>query len=460
MKPKQFNKSFSVLAQNIHTLGRRDMLKIKRAIYRTSLLTLCLGLSFLLVAPPLFADEGQDSIWTRDKLTGDWGGLRSKWEEHGIGLDFRLSQYYQDVASGGIETGGEYAGLLDFIANVEGEKLGLWKGLFLNMHVQYQYGNGIIPYAGLLPLNNVSLLYPAPDWSEVQITGWTISQQLYQKAAKTVLLSAGKINVNDLLSEAFPYLEMNTTGFMNYNVNFPAATISRFIALSHLGAALITLKGTEIQGAIAVLDTQNSSTNSGFDDAFTNGATYLAAYRFFFDVKDKPGDLLFLYTTSSGKYTSLQDTGYGPIVPILDPDFELAQKRYPWAVVAYYNQIVWGKGEQNVRFILGAGMADKNPSFARWQINTQIVATGVFDSRPKDRFGFGGYYVGPTDDVKTLSQDALLIPDLGNYWGIEMFYTYAVTPAIYLTGDLQITTNMAKDDNAAIIPGLRLVMEF
>ena len=437
------------------------MLKIKRVIYRANQLTLCLGLSFLLVAPPLFADEGQDSFWTRDKLFGDWGGMRSDLEDLGVDMDLRLSQYYQNVVSGGIETGGEYAGLIDFVTNINGEKAGLWKGLFLNMHVQYQYGNGIIPNAGLLPLNNVSLLYPSPGWNKTEVTGWTITQQLYQKAAKTVVLSAGKIQVNDLLSEAFPYLEMNTTGFMNYNVNFPAATISRFIALSHLGAALIMLKGTEIHGALAVMDTQNSSTDSGFRDAFTNGATYLAAYRFFFDVKDMPGDLLLLATTSSGKYTSLQDTGYGPIVPPFDPaDFELAEKSHPWALVAFYNQIVWGEGERNWRFLAAGGLADENPSFARWEINTQIVATGIFGSRPKDRFGFGAYAVGPTGDVKNLSRDTPFIPDLGNYWGFEMFYTYAVTPAIYLTGDFQITTNMAKDDDAAIIPGLRLVMEF
>ena len=53
-----------------------------------------------------------DDIWTRKKLTGDWYGLRSDLAEHGINLDFRLSQYYQGVTSGGKNTNGAYGGHL------------------------------------------------------------------------------------------------------------------------------------------------------------------------------------------------------------------------------------------------------------------------------------------------------------------------------------------------------------
>ena len=43
-------------------------------------------------------------VWTRDKLTGDWGGwrtdlLRTRHRHR----QFRLSQYYQGVTSGGVD---------------------------------------------------------------------------------------------------------------------------------------------------------------------------------------------------------------------------------------------------------------------------------------------------------------------------------------------------------------------
>jgi porin len=436
-------------------------------------LTLCLGLSFLLGALPVFAAEGQASFWTRDKVTGDWGGARTDLHDHGIDLELNFSQFYQDVTSGGIQENGEYAGKLDFIVNVDGEKIGLWKGVSFNAHVAYQYGSTIVADAGLLPFNNVQLLYPTPDWNRTEVTGLTATQVLYQKDVTTVVWTTGKIDVNDLLGQAFPFLEMNTTGFMNYNVNFPVATISRFIALSHLGTALIMLNKTDIKAAFAVMDTNNSSTNSGFSDLGNNGAILLGAYRFFFDIKDKPGRLLFLGTTSSGEYTTLQPLPYGPRDPIDEvPGLVGVPQRYPWAAVAFYDQVVWqadATGKQNVRFAASVGLADKGPSFARWHFSGQIVATGLFDSRPTDRFGIGGYYVVANNHVKDLSGDyvfipdpgdSLVIPSLGNYSGFELFYTYNVTPAVHLTGDLQFTDNIAKDIDTAVIPGVRLVIEF
>jgi porin len=131
--------------------------------------------------------------------------------------------------------------------------------------------------------------------------------------------------------------------------------------------------------------------------------------------------------------------------------------------VAYYDQIVWlpnATSKRNVRFGASVGLADQGPSFARWQYSGQIVATGLFDSRPTDRIGIGGYYVGATNHVKDLSREFELIPDLGDYYGFELFYTYDVTPAVHLTGDLQITDNFVKDIDTAVIPGVRLVIEF
>jgi porin len=412
-------------------------------------------------APSRSFKEVVKDISTRDKLTGDWGGLRTDLHDHGIDLEVNLSQFYQHVTSGGIRKDGEYAGLLDYIVNVTGEKLGLWKGLFLNLHAQYQYGHTIYPDADILPLTNVQLLYPTPDWNKTEVTGWSITQQLYQKDVTTVVLTAGKIHVNDLLGQAFPFLEYDTTGFMNYNVNFPVAIISRFIALSHLGTALIMLNKTEIRAAFAVLDTYNSSTNSGFNEFFDNGATLLGAYRFFFDIKDMPGRLLFLGTTSTGKYTALQDTAYGPIGGF--PGLQEKTERYPWAAIAYYDQIVWqtdATGKRNVRFVASVGLADKGPSFARWQYTGQIIATGLFDCLPTDRIGIGGHYVGATNHVKDLSREFQLQPDLGNYWGFELFYTHDVTPAVHLTADLQVTDDFETDIDTAVIPGVRLVIEF
>jgi hypothetical protein len=44
----------------------------------------------------------------QEELTGDWGGVRTRWKDKGVLLDSSLTQFYQGVASGGTETGSEY----------------------------------------------------------------------------------------------------------------------------------------------------------------------------------------------------------------------------------------------------------------------------------------------------------------------------------------------------------------
>ena len=77
-----------------------------------------------------------EDIWTRDKLTGDWWGLRNDLAEFGVGIDLRLSQYYQNVASGGVNQNGEYGGTMDYRLNADAHKLGLWEGLAFNVHAR------------------------------------------------------------------------------------------------------------------------------------------------------------------------------------------------------------------------------------------------------------------------------------------------------------------------------------
>ena len=63
----------------------------------TLMRTILLSITLLASAMPAFAGETAfeksfDKIWNRDKLTGDWGGLRSNLSKHGIDIDLRLSQ--------------------------------------------------------------------------------------------------------------------------------------------------------------------------------------------------------------------------------------------------------------------------------------------------------------------------------------------------------------------------------
>ena len=172
------------------------------------------------IAPVTVTAESGDSLWTRQKLFGDMGGLRTALGEHGVSLDLHMSNIYQGVVDGGIDTGGAYGGIIDYVVNVDGHKLGLWKGLVANVHVTTQVGNydSVVGKPGAFALSNTQLLYPLPGDTRTELTGWTVGQFL----KPDVLAFGGKLNSIDLQTGFFPHLDFGRSGFTNTNLLAPA----------------------------------------------------------------------------------------------------------------------------------------------------------------------------------------------------------------------------------------------
>jgi porin len=50
--------------------------------------------------------------------------------------------------------------------------------------------------------------------------------------------------------------------------------------------------------------------------------------------------------------------------------------------------------------------------------------------------------------------------DLQNLWGVELYYNIALNKWLHLTPDLQLVENARKRADLAVIPEVRLVMDF
>ncbi len=74
--------------------------------------------------------------------------------------------------------------------------------------------------------------------------------------------------------------------------------------------------------------------------------------------------------------------------------------------------------------------------------------------------GVAFWYNWLSDDyVDTLSN--LPIPiRVRDTWGFELYYNFEINKWLHLTPDLQLVKNATKGDNMAIIPGIRMVMDF
>ena len=52
------------------------------------------------------------------------------------------------------------------------------------------------------------------------------------------------------------------------------------------------------------------------------------------------------------------------------------------------------------------------------------------------------------------------VADLRNPYGFEVYYNFAINKWAHLTADLQLAKNEWAADNVAVIPGVRLVIDF
>lgn len=399
---------------------------------------------------------GHDTIWTRKQLTGDWFGLRTDMADHGITLDLRLTQYYQGVAFGGENTNFAYGGKMDYILTLDGKKLGLWDGLFVTLHAETQFGRSINGDAGALSLPNTNMLFPLPGQHETAITGLLFEQAL----SKNFLLALGKINVLDLWTMVYPRVGGGIDGFANLNVIVPALPFFRYVNLSVLGGGALVLRDDgQIQGGVLVFDTNNSTTTTGIPELFDSGAAVLGLWRFFFDIDEKPGRLLFAVAGSTRKYASLDPLDWN--LDLFSGHSKVGKKNGEWTAAVVYDQVLWQHPDNDKRdlwFFTGWSVSDGDPSFAKWGGFASLEATGLLFDREMDRAGVGVFYNALSSDFKDLTSD--VGANVGDTWGTELYYNVEITPWFHLTPSLQVVQSQNYNDDAAVIVGLRGVIDF
>ena len=401
-----------------------------------------------------------EKFWTRDTMTGDWGGLRTTLHDHGVDLGLRLSQYGQWVTAGGRDQTGQYGGTVDYRLHVDTNKLlGTWKGLSIDVHARTRFGEGVADAPGAFALQNTGLLMPLPgSYHGTDVTGLIATQAFPAYADRIGLFALGKLDIIDTVSLFFPSVDYGQEGF--WNINALVSALPWFGAvdgLSLYGGYLATVNQEYGIGesGLVVTGTENVTTSWSIDDSFDD--VWIAAFhRFFWKLEDKTGYFMLFAAGSTRDQPSNEprDFIFHPGQGIVSDDED-----NPWDIAAYVYQVFWQAEDDPNRkasILIGGTGGPDNPQFAQWNFIAAVEAYGPIASRPHDRMGVAGWKNWLSDNYKDLLSPVIGLRDT---WGVEAYYNVEINPWLHLTANIQVIRNEVRGDSVAVVPGVRLVMD-
>jgi porin len=109
---------------------------------------------------PAAEDSHRAGLWERDRLTGNWGGLRTTLEDRGIALGLTDTSEVMGNVSGGMQQGAVFDGETKIELEIELEKLLGWSGGRFKVSAYQIHGRGLSAdnIGNLLTVSNIEAM--------------------------------------------------------------------------------------------------------------------------------------------------------------------------------------------------------------------------------------------------------------------------------------------------------------
>jgi porin len=381
-------------------------------------------------------------------------GLKRQLQQAGISLDVVLSGFVQGQASGsddsadinaltnrGTGTGAYASGRLDALLELDSTRLGLWRGGHVNAHLEVEDG----PLPGwrggaFWPVNTAAILPLTPPGQ------WSLSSLYLRQRWGGTRVMVGKVNVIDLQRQSPFFGGWGVDRFQNLALVLPPTGVTP----ATLMAASISQQIGNVTLAAMAYDPNDRTVNT-FYRLFADGVNVSLSAQWNGRLWRRSSSFGVAYILSSTQSVSLEEV-YVP--------FQLRQVglKSPNNLTLNFGHQIWpspvrpGKGV-GVYGRLGVTGGDPNPIQSSLAVG--IGGEGMWRSRPWDGFGIGVYSYNWTEGLST----ALLTP-LQSETGIEMYYNFALNPALSLSPNVQIIRPATAGAPLLTAVGLRSVLRF
>lgn len=424
-----------------------------------------------LVVATLFAGAAQateqakapTSLLTQKSLTDTPGGPKDQLRRFGVETDVWVTQFFQGIAAGDRSGVSRYGGKLDALLKVDGEKLGLWKGLRLFAQYEHYIGDNINnkDYA-LVPVNAAQAFVANDNYRSA------LSLVATQSFNEQFSLSVGKFNTMTLASQTPLIGGGGLDTFMNRAFALPSTgigvaspgTVSDRLIVSppYILGAIATLKTELATFTLAFADPRNAANPRVLERPFERGVGAVGGVTIPTRIAGLNGFHTLRGGYSNARGFDLDDIGevrarLARFVGITKKGFWLAS----YAVQQYLVQsgenpaVGWG--------VFGlATLSDGNPNPIRWSVLAGLAGNNLIRGREDDRWGVGFFHYGLTQPFLSGLADSRIYRR--SEGGIEAFYNWALTPWLRLSGDLQIVEPWNVNRPRATYMALRLQTRF
>lgn len=376
-----------------------------------------------------------------DYATGDWKGLRTRLEDHGIYVNGSyLSGSFQKMYGGYTKKRPFRSyGLVDTNLEVDTQKLGLWPGgraftRFQNKHGQGLSRDFIGDYQG----------FDSYDFRTfAQLSEYWYEQSLLSDRIK---LKLGKQDANSDFSVLDSGFEFVSSSF-SFSPNLPMSSYPA----SAMGALLTIQPKDWVSLRSGWYDGEANNRDSSFRNAFNsnNSSLFIDELSLTHSIKKHPGKAFagyWLHTKNVDELTS-------------SADMKTFGNNTGFYLGAEQMVIKENKDENDDQGLTMLGQFAWAPT-SRSEIpryyGVGIMYKGLIPKRDEDALGIGTSIVGFNRRLKDIADDGRK----GHESILELFYKIKITNWLFLQPDMQFVFNANGQSKNACVMGVRTFISF
>ena len=328
------------------------------------------------------------SLWTRDTLGDDWGGLRDALGQQGLRFDLWATGFYQDLLQGAGNDDGGFGGRVDLLINGDTGKLGLWQGGGFHAHLTYRGGDLPGSRGGALFPTHTSGLLPLGGDGEVIVTSLYLSQR-FGDATRLML---GKINAIDLIASHPFFGGWGTDRFWHVAFVAPPSGVVPPVIMG----GILTHSFAPYALTAMVFDPNDRTNNYSFNRLFGDGVNASLGMSWSGELAGRKSGAGITATYSTAEGTDWSQIG-------LPPGSQTTTKKGSYNVAVELSHLLVQSAQapgKGLGVYAKAASADGNPNPIKRSFVTGLAGHAIVPGRPLDYFGVGYFFYDFSDELQ------------------------------------------------------------